>query len=492
MHQIKFDDFVPVSGPVFKSTQTQEQLAFYGRRFVRVAADALDRGAPTFLFGLPLVNSTRRTAAGAIVARAATNRPSVIQFVNAHCINMMRTNPAYARALSHADTLLPDGSGIALAAKMAGRQIAENLNGTDLFPEICAEAAAAGQPLFLLGGKPGVVATVAAAMRRTHQGLTIAGTYHGYAPADYDDCLIDAINTSGASILLVGMGVPEQEIWIAKHRAQLTVPVILGVGGLFDYYSGSIPRAPQFMRRAGAEWVWRLIQEPFRLGRRYLVGNPAFMLRALAHAASENRVGERVTLAVKRGTDILLAVLALVVLAPLLVTVAALVRLDDGGPVLFAQMRIGKSGKPFRLWKFRSMIVNAERRKHALAVLSERRGACFKMAKDPRITRVGRWLRRTSIDELPQLFNIVRGEMSVVGPRPSLPEEVITYGLRARERLRGRPGLTCTWQVSGRAEVSFDDQVEMDIAYLRRPSLGRDFALIARTLPAIVEGRGAY
>lgn len=484
MYQTKFTDFAPV--------HLEQQLAFDGRQFIRVAADALDRGTMTFLFGLPLVNCARRAAAKAIVARAAANRPSVIQFVNAHCINMMRTNPAYARALSHADTLLPDGSGIALAAKMAGRRIAENLNGTDLFPEVCAEAAASGQGMFLLGSKPGIAATVAAAMRRSHYGLCIAGAYHGYAPTDYDACIIEAINTSGASILLVGMGVPQQELWIAKYRSQLTVPVILGVGGLFDYYAGSIPRAPLFMRRAGVEWVWRLMQEPLRLGRRYLMGNPAFIVRALAYAASEHRADERATLVLKRGADIIAAVAALILLAPLLVTVAALIKLDDGGPVFFAQMRIGKSGKPFLLWKFRSMVVNAERRKQALAVHSERRGACFKMAKDPRITRIGRWLRRTSIDELPQLLNIFRGEMSVVGPRPSLPEEVVTYTPHARQRLCGRPGLTCTWQVSGRAEVSFDDQVEMDIAYLRRPSVGRDFALIARTLPAIVAGRGAY
>lgn len=484
MYQTKFTDFAPV--------HLEQRLAFDGRQFVRASADEFDRGSPTFLFGLPLVNCARRAAAKAIVARAAANRPSVIQFVNAHCINMMRTNPAYARALSHADTLLPDGSGIALAAKMVGKRVIENLNGTDLFPEICAEAAASGQWVFLLGGKPGIAATVSAAMRRTHKGLYIAGTYHGYAPVDYDACIIEAINTSGASILLVGMGVPQQELWIAKYRSQLTVPVILGVGGLFDYYAGSIPRAPLFMRRAGAEWVWRLMQEPLRLWRRYLFGNPAFIVRALAHAASENRVGERTTLALKRGADFFAALLALALLAPLLIAVAVFIKLDDGGPVLFAQLRIGKSGKPFLLWKFRSMVVNAERRKQALVVHSERRGACFKMAKDPRITRIGRWLRRTSIDELPQLLNIVRGEMSVVGPRPSLPEEVVTYTPRARQRLHGRPGLTCTWQVSGRAEVSFDDQVEMDIAYLRRPSLRRDFALIARTLPAIVEGRGAY
>ena len=138
------------------------------------------------------------------------------------------------------------------------------------------------------------------------------------------------------------------------------------------------------------------------------------------------------------------------------------------------------------------MAVDAEHRLQALQDVSEREGACFKMKRDPRITPVGRWLRRLSLDELPQLINVMKGEMSIVGPRPALPSEVIAYDDRARGRLNGMPGLTCTWQVSGRAELPFENQVELDIAYLKRPSLLTDLKLILRTIPAVVSGRGAY
>ena len=179
-------------------------------------------------------------------------------------------------------------------------------------------------------------------------------------------------------------------------------------------------------------------------------------------------------------------------LGPLFAALCLLITLDDRGPVFFRQTRIGAGGKPFRMWKFRSMAVDAEKRRAELLAQSERDSTCFKMKRDPRITRVGVWLRRLSLDELPQLFNVLRGEMSIVGPRPALPQEVLTYDGRALQRLHGAPGLTCSWQVSGRAEIPFAQQVEMDIAYLEQRSLTRDIALIAKTVPAVVSGRGAY
>jgi lipopolysaccharide/colanic/teichoic acid biosynthesis glycosyltransferase len=194
----------------------------------------------------------------------------------------------------------------------------------------------------------------------------------------------------------------------------------------------------------------------------------------------------------KRALDIVLVGLGLLAIWPALLLIALAIRLDSRGPVLFSQVRIGHGGRPFRMWKFRSMVADAEARRAAVLSASDRAGLCFKAKDDPRITRAGRFLRRTSLDELPQLWNVLKGEMSLVGPRPALPEEVAAYPAAARERLAVLPGLTGVWQVSGRADVSFDDMVAMDVTYVRNPGIGRDLALILRTVAVVVRGKGAY
>lgn len=193
----------------------------------------------------------------------------------------------------------------------------------------------------------------------------------------------------------------------------------------------------------------------------------------------------------KRAFDLALVVPGIILLLPVLLIVAFLVR-RDGGPALFVQTRIGLNGIPFRIYKFRSMVVNAEALRAQLLAQSEREGVCFKMENDPRITRIGRLLRRTSIDELPQLVNVLKGEMSLVGPRPALPEEVAAYSSRARLRLKAPPGITGVWQVSGRANVSFEQMVEMDIGYIAATSVKSDVIILCQTLSAVTKGSGAY
>lgn len=198
--------------------------------------------------------------------------------------------------------------------------------------------------------------------------------------------------------------------------------------------------------------------------------------------------------ALKRGLDLLVVVPALLLLAPLFAVVALAIRLHDGGPVLFWQQRVGRFGQVFAFPKFRSMRVDAEAVRAALLAANEhgQEGVTFKMKRDPRVTPVGRLIRRTSIDELPQLWCVLRGSMSLVGPRPPLPAEVARYTLADRERLSVTPGLTCIWQVSGRSEVPFPQQVEMDLDYIRAPGLWADLRLLLKTLPAVIRGRGAY
>jgi lipopolysaccharide/colanic/teichoic acid biosynthesis glycosyltransferase len=195
----------------------------------------------------------------------------------------------------------------------------------------------------------------------------------------------------------------------------------------------------------------------------------------------------------KRGCDTVLATLALVAVSPLMLLIAAAIKLTDRGPVFYHQWRVGKDGRLFPCPKFRSMRVDADKALAQLRVRNDHReSVTFKMKKDPRVTPIGRLLRRSSLDELPQFWCVVRGHMSLVGPRPAPPYEVAQYSGRARRRLSVRPGITCTWQVSGRGDIPFDRQVEMDLEYIEQRAFRHDLSLLVRTIPAVVGGKGAY
>ncbi|HWP84552.1 MAG TPA: sugar transferase, partial [Terriglobia bacterium] len=193
----------------------------------------------------------------------------------------------------------------------------------------------------------------------------------------------------------------------------------------------------------------------------------------------------------KRMFDLLLAALLLILLAPLLAIIAALIRLTSPGPAIYRQLRCGLNGRRFWLYKFRSMYQDADQDRKFLAYLNEKDGPVFKIARDPRVTPIGRFLRRTSLDELPQLYNILKGEMSFVGPRPPLPEEVSRYERWQRRRLRMKPGLTCLWILEGRSELSFARWMKLDMDYIDQWSLALDFKILLRTIPRVLTGRGA-
>jgi exopolysaccharide biosynthesis polyprenyl glycosylphosphotransferase len=201
---------------------------------------------------------------------------------------------------------------------------------------------------------------------------------------------------------------------------------------------------------------------------------------------------ERGAQRVKRGMDIVVALVGLTLGAPFLGLIALAIRLDSPGPVIFHQTRVGTGGKLFEVFKFRSMREGAEEELEQLRELNEAEGHLFKIREDPRKTRVGRFLRRTSLDELPQLWNVLRGEMSVVGPRPPTPDEVANYQEWHKRRLDGRPGLTGLWQVSGRSSLNFDETVLLDVYYIENWSLWLDFKILLRTIPTVLFGNGAY
>ncbi len=439
------------------------------------------------LFQFDILNVSRKDS----IQKIFNSGRQTVAFVNAHCINVAAKDNIYRWALNKATTLLPDGSGLNLAAKIAGKGFVENLNGTDLFLDIIKESAANNLKIFLLGSQPGIAAKAAERASSIEPTLKIAGTHHGFFGPEEEVELIKSINASGADVLLVALGVPRQDVWIARNRRRLNAQVVFGVGAQFDFWSGRISRAPMLLRKLGLEWTWRLAIEPRRMFTRYIFGNTTFIGRIISSWLSE-KLSISVGRIARRTLDIAISSGALIALAPLLALIALAIRIECRGSSFFHQMRVGEDGKLFKIYKFRSMYMDAEARRNAVLHTSGRKGICFKSKNDPRITRVGKILRRFSLDELPQIINVLRGEMSIVGPRPALPQEVAMYPTKALGRLSTKPGLTGLWQVSGRAEVSFDRMINMDLAYTRSQTIFADVLLIGLTFRALITGRGAY
>ena len=195
---------------------------------------------------------------------------------------------------------------------------------------------------------------------------------------------------------------------------------------------------------------------------------------------------------IKRVIDVVCSFVGVLVLSPLFVVIAIIIKFTSKGPVFFSQKRVGRDGKEFKMYKFRSMVVNAEELKEKLASQNEMSGPMFKMKDDPRVTKVGKFIRKTSIDELPQLFNVLKGDMSLVGPRPSLPKEVAQFEDWMYRRLEVKPGLTCYWQVSGRNNIDFEDWMKLDIKYVDERNLWIDIKLIFKTVGVLFGDKNAH
>ncbi len=512
-------------------------LALMGKSILATFASPVQEfeSDPEFhVFGIRILNSTMPRVLDEIEKALTSGFQTTIGFVNADCLNKCFSDTKYHQTLQKMQQIYPDGIGVRLASQMFGNGVKDNINGTDLFPLLCERLAASSRGIFLLGAREGVASAAADNMRNRYPGLVISGCHHGYFTSDEEEDLIKRINESRAEVVLVAFGAPRQEIWLYENRGRLHAPVLIGVGGLFDFYSGTVKRAPVWLREVGLEWTWRLLQEPGRMWRRYVIGNPLFLYRVwrqkskngaiarsmkitpaeeahiIEHFGTLDRAislrhklvsvrqaywsGIRASAVVlKRIVDLIAASILLVLLAPLFILVTVLIRIESPGPAFFSQMRVGERGSLFKLWKFRSMYIDAGERRAKLDAANEMAGGItFKMKRDPRITRLGRYIRKLSIDELPQLWNVLTGDMSLVGPRPALESEVEQYTIKERVRLLAKPGLTCIWQVSGRSDIPFPEQVVLDEDYLYRQSLATDIKLLLQTIPAVLRGKGAY
>lgn len=367
--------------------------------------------------------------------------------------------------------------GIALPVGLVGLILARWLLRQHL--SVDRQSGASMSKLVLLGG-PSAVAHLASSLNRAK--------YAGYLPV--------AAYTPGASSVQAQASAEISGLPVLGHSADVQdiLKAIDGCQADAVAVSAGVQLHPQSLRHLGWELAARnvgLIMAPAltdiagpRIHTQQVAGLP------LIHVTTPTlEGGQRVA---KRLFDIIIAGLLLVASAPLMLLLALMVRLDSPGPILFRQERVGMEGTPFAMLKFRSMVLDAEDRLGDLTGLNEGNGVLFKIRNDPRVTRVGRFLRKYSLDELPQLFNILVGSMSLVGPRPPLPREVEAYEHDVRRRLLVKPGLTGLWQVSGRSNLSWQDSVRLDLYYVENWSLAGDLVIILRTIRAVFHSTGAY
>lgn len=235
----------------------------------------------TEVIGYQFKDQSLEDVAASLVDDARNGIQRQVFFVNAHCINVAARNEAYDSVLRSAPWLYADGAGMAVASRIWGQPLKHNVNGTDLFPILCKNAARHDVPIALLGACPGVAEACARRLHEACPNLRVVSSHHGYLSPEEEQRMLEEIHDSGARILLVAKGVPKQELWMRQNAGKINVPVLIGVGALFDFYSGSLPRAPLLMRRLRLEWLFRLLMEPRRLFRRYVIGNPEFLFRVL-------------------------------------------------------------------------------------------------------------------------------------------------------------------------------------------------------------------
>ena len=235
------------------------------------------------LFGVKIRNTTKQAVIEVITDRIRRQQKSRVAFVNADCVNKYYKDDDYKNILNEFQLVLADGVGVRLAAKFQGVRLKDNVNGTDLFPGLLKRLAEQGKSVFFFGAAPGVAATMCERLSEQFPGLRIAGHQNGYDFGLEDSRIIEQINQSAADVVFVALGAPKQEKWINRHHENLNAGILIGVGGLFDFYSGNVRRAPLWVRKASSEWVWRLIMQPRDKAKRYLMGNPLFIYRVVRH-----------------------------------------------------------------------------------------------------------------------------------------------------------------------------------------------------------------
>ncbi|MGB0506730.1 MAG: sugar transferase [Pikeienuella sp.] len=430
-------------------------------------ATGADQALPTQeVFGINMVDAPTDAILAWLLDYDAKRRVSM---ADAPATKLAASDETFADALAEADLVLPEGATLKHSARIAGWGLDNPHTHKEFFPALCKAAADRGYSIYLLGGASGTAEATAFTARGFAPGLKIAGVRDNGFDVDDCDAVISGINASGADIVLVSMDAPARETWMAENSQRIGASLLMGVNDLFNEYA-----------RANGSILSRISRLPKKFGKIASYSVNAAWARLKRYETA------------KRVLDVTASGCGLIVLSPLFIGMAIAIRMESKGGVFFKQYRVGKNGELFPMMKFRSMYADAEARREALLAESERKGVCFKMKDDPRVTKIGKFIRRSSIDELPQLINVLKGEMSLVGPRPALTQEVEQYDDRDLARLAAVPGITGIWQISGRADISFKRMIEMDIAYSKSRSILLDIAVLLLTAPALLSSRGAY
>lgn len=480
--------------------------------------------AQRHVLGMRIDGTSYAEATELIVRWAVAGESRYVCEAPVHMVMESYDAPDYRAVINHADLVTPGGMPLVWMLRALGLKGQTRVYGPELTLKVCQAASARGIPVGFYGGTSAAISMLSARLQEKFPGLRV--TYAHSPPfrplAEGErEGVIAQIRQSQCRILFVGLGCPKQERWMAAHRGVLPV-VMLGVGAAFDFLSGQKPQAPAWMQRLGLEWLFRLCSEPKRLWFRYLYHNPRFVLLALGQLIREQvfsfrenhrafpkpsetessmeETGEfekalaqkQIQVRFKRLFDLIASIVALILLAPLLLVIALLITVTSPGPVFFRQKRDGYQGRDFLMWKFRSMQV---RHDHAMVTAQQTaaaEGKLIKLQRDPRVTRLGKILRVTSLDELPQLFNVLKGEMSLIGPRPLVPFMLEPYPDFRRTRALMRPGITGLWQIRDRENnTSALSMMKHDLEYIERFSLALDGKILLRTVGVVFSRKGA-
>lgn len=432
-----------------------------------------------------------------------------VTFIDAAGLSMANEFSDLKQAYSSVDLLIPRGRGINISMNLINRGQRPSAKSSSLYRELLLTLETVDKPVMLFSDNKPLAQKAEREIEKLFPNLDVKILI---CDTQYDKStqwFIDEIEHHTPSAVLFALNSPLQERLLAKIKSKSKTPLLAGLGypffdALFEISEGfnvsrlrhsvllsplrlaktlrvatskSKEKAPSRINSILRQWGWSTRLKRISIRSK----STAWILRCKMQSV------------LKRSIDCLGAGLGLLFLLPLLIPVAVGIKVTSPGPLFYSQVRVGHRGKLFRMWKFRSMYIDADARKAALMEQNESAdGVIFKMKKDPRITPIGRIIRRLSIDELPQLYNVLTGEMSLVGPRPALESEVAQYPVLARARLEAMPGLTGLWQISGRSDLPFDKQVLLDTAYVNQQSAINDIKLIAKTIPAVVSGKGAY
>ena len=435
-----------------------------------------------------------------------------VSFIDAAGLSMANEQADLKQAFSSVDLLIPRGRGINVSMNLINRGQMPSANSSSLYRELLLSLEAFEKPVILFTDNKKAAHKTELEITKLYPNLNLQITI---CDTQYDKStqwFLDKIKEKNPSSVLFALETPLQERLMSRVKSKCEVPLLVTLGhplfdAIFEVSEGfnlsrlrhSVLFSPMRFFKTFVGTLYKIPNSDEKRNSRINT-----ILRQWGWSTRIKRLSIRTKSSLwllrckmqsilKRSIDLLGAGLGLLLLLPLLIPVAVGIKVTSPGPLFYSQVRVGHRGKLFRMWKFRSMYIDADARKAALMEQNESSdGVIFKMKKDPRITPIGRIIRRLSIDELPQLYNVLIGDMSLVGPRPALEAEVAQYPVLARARLEAMPGLTGLWQISGRSDLPFDKQVLLDTAYVNQQSAMNDVKLIAKTIPAVVSGKGAY